>query len=119
MASTAVETVGGGGPNDQIVSIKRVADGRRQRGRKIIDEKREKYKAKNRPLWNTTTDPKGTTFVILKNHTSAPIRKERLSPTSKARREAYQNEFMEKGGMPNRVKSFKEIDSIENRPRAR
>ena len=57
--------------------------------------------------------------MILKNHTSAPIRKERWSPTSKARREASQNEFVEKGGMPDRVKSFSEIDSRENRPRAR
>ena len=28
---------GGGGPNGQIVSIKRAADGRRQRSRKVID----------------------------------------------------------------------------------
>ena len=34
---------GVGGPNGQIVSIKRAADGRRQRNRKIIDEEREKY----------------------------------------------------------------------------
>ena len=58
-------------------------------------------------------------FVILKNHRSAPIRKERLSPTSKARREASRNEFVEKGGMPDRVKSLREIDSGENRPKAR
>ena len=57
--------------------------------------------------------------MILKNHTSAPIRKERLSPTSKARREASQNEFMEKGRMPDRVESFKEINSREDRPRSR
>ena len=57
--------------------------------------------------------------MILKDHTSATIRKERLSPTSKAKREANRNEFMEKGGMPDRVKSFREIDSKENRPRAR
>ena len=57
--------------------------------------------------------------MILKNHTSAPIRKERLSPTSKARREASQNEFVEKGGMPDRVKSFREINSRQDRPRAR
>ena len=30
-------------PNSQIVSVKRAADGRRQRIREIIDEKREKY----------------------------------------------------------------------------
>ena len=57
--------------------------------------------------------------MILINHASAPIRKERLSPTSKARREASRNQFVEKGGMPDRAKSFREIDSRENRPRAR
>ena len=70
------------------VSVKRAADGRRQRGRKIINEEREKYKDKNGSLRNTSTDSKATTFVILINHSSVPIRKERLSPTSKARREA-------------------------------
>ena len=57
--------------------------------------------------------------VILKNHKSAPIRKERLSPTSKAKREASRNKFMKKDGMPDRVKSFGEIDSRQDRPRAR
>ena len=57
--------------------------------------------------------------MILKNHTSAPIRKERLSPTSKARREASQNKFVEKGGMPDRVKNFGEIDIRQDRPRTR
>ena len=33
---------GGGGPNAQIVSVKRAADGRRQRSRKIVDQEREK-----------------------------------------------------------------------------
>ena len=79
---------GGGGPNGQIVSVRRAADGRRQRSRKIIDEEREKYRAKNGSLRNTSTDSKGTAFVILKDRRSAPVRKERLSPTSKARREA-------------------------------
>ena len=85
----------------------------------IIDEKREKYKAKNRSLRNTLTDSKGTTFVILINHASAPTRKERLIPMSKARREASRNEFSKKGGMPDRVKSFQEINSREDCPRAR
>ena len=57
--------------------------------------------------------------MILINHTSAPIRKERLSPTSKARRKVSRNEFMEKGGVPDRVESFREIDSRQDRPRAR
>ena len=110
---------GGEGPNGQIVSVKRAADGRRQRGRKIINEEREKYRAKNGSLRNTSTDSKETTFVILKDHGSAPIKKETLSPTSKARREASRNKFVEKGGMPDRVKSFGEIDSRQDCPRAR
>ena len=73
--------------------------------------KREKYMAKNRSLQNTSADSKETTFVILKNHARALVRKKRLSPTSKARREASRNQFVEKGGMPDRVKSFREIDS--------
>ena len=76
------------GPNGQIVSVKRAACGRRQRSRKVINEEREKYRAKNGSLRNTSTDSKATTFVILIDHTSAPIRKKRVSPTSKARREA-------------------------------
>ena len=56
--------------------------------------------------------------MILKNHTSAPFRKKKLSPRSKARRKASLNEFKEKGGMPGRIESFREINSRENRPRA-
>ena len=80
---------------------------------------REKYRVKNRFLWNTLTDSKGTTFVILINYASTPIRKERLSEKSESRREASRNEFVEKGEMPNRVKSFQEVDCSGNRPRAR
>ena len=57
--------------------------------------------------------------MILINHTNTPVRKERLSPTSKTRREASLNQFVEKGGMPDRVKSFGEIDSRQDHPRAR
>ena len=74
--------------------------------------------AKNGSLQNTSTDSKGTTFVILINHASTPIRKERLSPTSKARREASQNEFTEKSRMPDRVNSFREINSRKDHSRA-
>ena len=109
----------GRGPNDQIVSVKRAADGRRQRGRKIINEEREKYRAKNGSLRNTSTDSKRATLVILINHASLPIRKERMSPTSKARRKASRNEFMGMGGVPDKVGSFGKINNGENRPRAR
>ena len=97
----------------------RAADGRRQRSREIINEKREEYRSRNGSLQNTSTDLKEATFVILVNHTSAPITKERLSPTSKARREASRNKFVEKGEVPDRVKNFRKVNSSEDRPRAR
>ena len=52
--------------------------------------------------------------MILINHASAPIRKERLSPTSKARREASPNRFVENGRVPDRVDSSEEVDSSKN-----
>ena len=57
--------------------------------------------------------------MTLKNQVSTPIRKEGLSPTSKARREASRNKFVEKSGLPDRVESFREVDCSENRLRAR
>ena len=46
---------------------------------------------------NIFTDSKEATFVILINLTSAPVRKERSSPTSKSRREASQQPTQENG----------------------
>ena len=37
---------------------------------------------------------------------------------SKARREASRNEFVEKGGMPDRIQSLGEVDSSKKRPKA-
>ena len=68
--------------------------------------KREKYRAKNRSLQNTSMDSKGSTFVILKNHASVPIRKERLCPTSKARREATQNDLWKRVGCQTESKAL-------------
>ena len=75
--------------------------------------------AKNGSLRNTSTGSKETTFLILQNHASAPIKKERLSPMSKASGKTSQNEFVEKGRVPDRVESFREIHSSKNCPRAR
>ena len=88
----------GGGPDGQIISLKRTADGRRQRSREIIDEKRKKYRANNGPLPNTSTDSKETTLVILKSCARAPIRKEILRPTSKARREVSRKSLQKRVG---------------------
>ena len=103
MASTAVDIEGRGGPNGQIVSVKRAAGGRRQRSQKIIDEEREKYRAKNGSLRNTSTDSKGATFVILINHASAPIGKKRLSSKSSETQEVSEigrKESEESRGFP-------------------
>ena len=56
--------------------------------------------------------------MILINHASAPIRKERFE-SNEQRREASRNEFVEKGGMPDRVESFQEINSRQDRSKAR
>ena len=53
-----------------------------------------------------------------KNHANAPTRKEKLSLTSKAKSEASRIKFVEKGVMPDRVDSFREVDSRKNRPRS-
>ena len=50
--------------------------------------KRDKNTGKYESLQNISTDSKEATFVILKNHANAPIKKKKLSPTSKARRKA-------------------------------
>ena len=75
--------------------------------------------AKNEFLGNASTDLKGTTFVIFINYASEPIKIERLNPTSKSERKASRNEFVEMGAMPDRVKSLREINNGEDRPRAR
>ena len=95
-----------------MVSTKRATNESRQKSRKIIDEEKEKYRAKNGFLQNSSTDSKGTTSVILINYASVPIRK-------KSEGEASRNEFMEKDGMPDGVKSFREINSRQDCSRAR
>ena len=55
--------------------------------------------------------------MILKNHAIAPIKKERRSPMSKTKK-ASRNQFVEKGSVPDRVQSLREVNRSENRPRA-
>ena len=63
-------------------------------------------------------DSKGTAFVILINHTSAPVRKERWSPTRKPRREASQNELMKRAGCQTESKAFEKsiVERIVREP---
>ena len=48
--------------------------------------------------------------MILINHASAQVRKERFSQTSKARMKASQNRFMKKSEMPDNVKNLREVN---------
>ena len=57
----------------------------REAGRSLM--KREKYRGKNGSLRNTSTDSKGTTFVILINHTSTPIRKGKIETNEQSKEE--------------------------------
>ena len=57
-------------------------------------------------------------FAILKKHASSHVRKERLSQTSKSRRQASRNNFMKKSGRPDRGKSLREVQCRKNCPRA-
>ena len=96
---------GGRGPNGQIVSVERAANVRRQRSRRIINEKREKNWAKNGFLRNTSTDWKGATFVILINHTSAPIRKIRVQQAEQGGRPAEMS-LWKRAGYQTELKAF-------------
>ena len=63
-------------------------------------------------------DSKEGTCVILINHASPPIRKEKLSPSNKVRRKARQNKHA-KSGWANEIKSKGKVDSSRDHPRAR
>ena len=69
--------------------------------------------AKNGSLRNTSTDSKGTTFVILIDHRSAPIGKKRLSPTSKARERPAEISLWKRAGCQTESKALEK--SIVNR----
>ena len=81
--------------------------------------KKKKSRTKNESLRNNSADWKEESCLILINYACALTRKERMSPTSKARREASRNKFVKKDSVPDRVESFGEIDRGKNRSRAR
>ena len=55
----------------------------RETGRYLM-KTREKYRAKNRSLRNTSADSKGTTYVILINHASA-YQKEKIESNEQSK----------------------------------
>ena len=52
----------------------------------MINEEREKYRAKNGSLRNTSTDSKGATSVTLKNHASVPVKKEKIESNEQSKK---------------------------------
>ena len=117
MVSTAVETEG---EEEQMAKSSASREQLTEEGREVerLLIKRERNRAKNGFLWNTSTESKGTTFVILKNYASALIRKERLSPTSKARMEASRNELWKRAGCQTESKALEKsiVDRIVREP---
>ena len=75
--------------------------------------------AKNGSLQNTSTDSKGTTFVILINHANAPVRKERLCPASKARRGPAEMSLWKRAGCETETKTFEKsiVARVNREPR--
>ena len=67
--------------------------------------KREKYRAKKKCLQNTSTDSKEPSFMIVRNHASAPIRKERLESNEQSKAGGHPNKFVKEGRRPYRVDS--------------
>ena len=57
--------------------------------------------------------------MILKHHESTSVKIGRLGTTSKARREANRNKFVEKSGIPDRAESLGKVDHSEDGPATR
>ena len=106
-------------PEGQVISIPRTLTEISSKAGRSLKE-REKNRVKYGSLRNISTDSKGATFMIFKNHATAPVRKERLSPTSKERGGGgSRNEYMKKTEMPNRIKRLRKINRSKNHWRAR
>ena len=108
---------GGGGPNGQVVSVKRAADGKKQRSRKIIDEER-KVLGQELILAEHLDRLERNNFCDFDKPRKRAYQKGKIE-LNKQRREASRNEFVKKGGMPDRVENFREIYCSKGRPRAR
>ena len=102
----------------QMVSIKTTADGRRQRSRKIIDEERKVLGQE----WIYVKHLDGLersdfcNFDKLRKHA---YYKGKIEFNEQSKERGSRNKFVEKCGIPDRVKSFREVDSSENHPKAR
>ena len=57
--------------------------------KKIIDEKREKCRAKNGFLRNTSTNSKRATFVNFEKHQRAACQKERIESNEESKEEGW------------------------------
>ena len=89
--------MGGGGPNDQIVSVKRTADGRSQRSRKIIDEEREKYRAKKRILAEHLDGLERNDFCDFDGPSKRTYQKGKIKSNEQSKEKGQPKSFCEKG----------------------
>ena len=94
---------GGGVPNGQIVIIKWASDGRRQRSREIIGEEREKYRAKNGSLRNTSTDSKERLLWFTQ---ARPLEKKDWLQRAKQERRTLEMSLWKRAGYQTESKAF-------------
>ena len=65
---------------------KEISSQRRRINREMVNKKSDQNRAKNTFLWKTTAKLQRATCMVLRNRTSAPLRKMRLIPPNKARK---------------------------------
>ena len=75
--------------------------------------------AKNRSLRNTSMDSKGAAFVILKKPHRRANQKGKIESNEQSKEGGQPKSVNEKSGVPDRDKSFREINSRKDRSRSR
>jgi len=106
---------GVGRPNSQVISKERKMNRRRKRGRKIIYKDKKKRWAKNGSLGDPKSAPKGAAERTFVSYSYTAIGEKGLDPAHETRGKTDGQEFVKKGGMPNRIESTGEIDSSQDR----
>ena len=101
------------------LAVKRAADGRRQRGRKSIDEEREKVLGQERILAKHLDGLERNGFCDFDKPQKRAYQKGKIESNEQSKEGGQPKSVVEKGRMPDRVKSFRKINSRQDRPRAR
>ena len=81
--------------------------------------KRDKNRAKNGSLRNTSADSKGATCLILQNDTNVPSTTlEKIESIKQSEGKASPNKFGKKIGMLDSAENFREVDDCKDHTRA-